>query len=116
MSRVIITAHTKSIIKAGLVADRRQIREIDFADHAAFENFFDRFGPQYLFAVVCALVQEHQHQFRHVRRSGCGGTGCAGGVEFCWLNDDFLAVNQRMRGGGVGVLQIFRLRSRSRHL
>src|SRR5437667_2081679 len=81
MSGVIITAYTKSVIKTCFVADRWQIGEINFADHAALEYFFNRFWFQDPFVLVRALIQKHQHQLRHICGSRRSRTGRAGYVQ-----------------------------------
>ena len=61
MPCVIVAADAESIVETCFVADRRQIGEIDLGYYTALENLLDRLGFQNAFAVVGALVQEHQH-------------------------------------------------------
>ena len=65
---------------------------------------------------VAALVQQHLHPVRHIRRCRGGRAGRAHGVLVVARDQHDLLVDQGVRGGGVGVLEVMDRGARARHI
>ena len=113
---VVEAGDAQSIIEAGRFADRRQLGEAQLGHHVALEDLLHAFGREHLRPAVAALVEQHLHPMRHIRRCRGGRAGRAHGILDVARDQPDLIVDQGVRGGGVGILEVMARGARARHI